>query len=103
MNHFLDVTIADLLARYPEAEHLLLWDELALFPSREAMSHGGILFTVRDAIKSKGVSEDLFLSILARELFCTKRLFIHSVKEADLYGSCNFLYENGMSHRLEAA
>jgi len=103
MNYFLDVTIADLISRYPEVEDLLLKDELALFSSKEEMPHGGILLTVREAINNRGISEDLFLSLLAKELFCTKSSVFQTEKGARKDGPCNLLYETWMPDRLEAA
>ncbi len=103
MNYFLDVTIADLISRYPNVEELLLGDELALFSSREAMSHGGILFTVREAINSRGIPEDLFLSLLASELFCSESRLFPSEKGAYTDGSYNLFYDAWMPDRLQAA
>ena len=103
MNYFLDVTIADLISRYPNVEELLLGDELTLFSSMEAMSHGGVLVTLREAINSRGIPEDLFLSLLARELFCSKSRLFPSEKGVYTDGSCNFFHETWIPDRLQAA
>jgi hypothetical protein len=103
MNYFLDVTIADLISRYPNVEELLMGDELALFSSIEAIFHGGVLVTLREAINSRGIPGDLFLSLLARELFCSKSRLFPSEKGAYTDGSCNLFYETWMPDRLQAA
>ncbi|MFA7061255.1 MAG: NifB/NifX family molybdenum-iron cluster-binding protein [Pedobacter sp.] len=64
----LDVTVADLLGRYPETRHLLLGSGLSLFPNEETLSRGGIVSTVKDALRYRGISEDLFTLLLAKEV-----------------------------------
>lgn len=62
--NLLNVTVADLLVRHPKTHHLLLGGGVAPFSNEEAISEGGVLLTLKEALEQRGISEDLFVSLL---------------------------------------
>jgi hypothetical protein len=56
----LDATLADILSRYPEATRLLRGSGLALFADEQSLVANGVVIPVRDALKIRGISPELF-------------------------------------------
>jgi nitrogen fixation protein NifX len=64
----LDVTLADILSRYPETTGLLFGSGLALFADEQSLVTNGGLMLVREALEIRGISPDLFQSLLEKAI-----------------------------------
>jgi len=64
----LDVTLADILSRYPEATGLLFGPGLALFADEPGLVANGGLMQVREALEIRGISSDLFQLLLEKAI-----------------------------------
>lgn len=64
----LDVTVADLLDRCAEAVSILMGSGFAVFIREQQLLEGGVMMTIREALKLRGISEDLFLVVLGRHM-----------------------------------
>lgn len=64
----LDVTLADILSRYPEVTGLLLGCGLALFADEQSLVTNGVLMLVREALEIRGICPDLFQLLLEKAI-----------------------------------
>lgn len=60
-----DISVADLVCRYPEVMSLIVGPAVALFKQKEDLCSGGVLHSVSHALYLRGISEDLFRSLVA--------------------------------------
>jgi len=68
VDSILDVTLADILSRYPEATGLLLGSGLALFADKQSLVTNGGLMLVREALEIRGISPDLFQLLMEKAI-----------------------------------
>ena len=67
-NTILDVTLADLLSRYPDLIGLMLGSGLSLFADKQERATSGVLLQVKEALEIRGICPDLFQMLLEKTI-----------------------------------
>jgi len=71
----LDVTLADILGRYPELSGLLLGSGLALFTNEQDLATLDVLMPVREALGVRGICLELFQMLLEKAITERQRFY----------------------------
>jgi hypothetical protein len=68
MDSVLDMPLADILSRYPEAAGLFIGSGFSLFADRHSLEANGGLMLVGEAIEIRGICPDLFQLLLEESI-----------------------------------
>lgn len=81
-----DITIKELVDRYPETLNLLVANGFEMFKDEAKINSVGKILKLKTALSSKGFDEETFIKLLEEKIFETKNIIDVTMKNKDSAG-----------------